>query len=540
MSNLIDVKERKQLEEKFQQQNEFLNSVLESLSHPLYVIDANDYSIVMANSATGLGKLHQNTTCFKFAHHHRTPCNEAAYSCPLKELKKTKKPVVTEHVHYNENGELKNMEIRAYPILDSEGNVVNVVESCIDITERLFVEEKIIRAAEEWEKTFNSTEDAIYIRDKDYILLRVNKAYADSFNMKPGELIGKKCYEIVHLTKEPCLDCPDKKVLGAREPAIREFFASNRGRYLQSITSPIFDEIGQITAFVCVTRDITERKQMEEELQKRNKQLDTQNEQLQSLAEELKAQRQELIEKAREVISANQLKSEFLANMSHELRTPLNSIIGFSELMIDEVAGKINEEQRQCLNDVLTSSQQLLNLINGVLDLSRIESGRMGFNLEIFNLTEVIASLIRTTMPILTPRKQSLDVEIEEKLPPIYADKNKLAQVLLNLVDNASKFSPDGSKIKIKAARKEDWCQISVIDNGIGVKKEDIKRLFEPFSRLDSPLGHNRGGTGLGLALVKQIVEGHGGRIQVESEYGKGSIFTFNFPLATGNKLNPK
>ncbi len=410
----------------------------------------------------------------------------------------------------------------------------------MDITELKRMEEEIRQAAEEWEKTFNSTEDLIYIHDKDYRLLRVNKAYADPQNMEPRELIGKTCYEVIHGAKEPCLDCSHKKVLETQKPVTREFFVPPAGRHFQEITSPIFDEKGQVIASVHVTRDITEPKRMERELQERNEQLDGQNEELQSMTEELLTQRQELIEKTQEVERANQLKSEFLANMSHELRTPLNVIIGFSELMVDEVPGKINEEQGQCLNDILTSGQHLLNLINGVLDLSRIESGKVELKPENVALTEVIKSLTRTMMPILTPRKQNLDTEIEEGLPLVYADEAKIAQVLLNLVDNASKFSPDRSRLKVEAVREGNWCQVSVIDNGIGIRTEDQERIFEPFSRLENSLFKDRGGTGLGLALVKQIVERYGGQIWVQSEYGKGSRFIFTLPLAMSSKSKPK
>ena len=260
-------------------------------------------------------------------------------------------------------------------------------------------------------------------------------------------------------------------------------------------------------------------------LKRKNQQLDAQN-------DDLINQRQALIEKTEEVEKATRLKSEFLANMSHELRTPLNVIIGFSELMIDEVPGKINSEQRQSLTDILTSSRHLLDLINEVLDLSRIESGRVEFKPGNVSLKELITSVTRSMMPILTARRQSLAVEIREELPPVYADEGKLGQVLRNLVDNASKYSPDGSQVKVEAAAKGNWCQVSVIDNGIGIRKEDMERIFEPFSRLTSPLAEKRGGTGLGLTVVKQIVERHGGRGLAESEYGKGSRFTFTVPLA--------
>jgi len=279
--------------------------------------------------------------------------------------------------------------------------------------------------------------------------------------------------------------------------------------------------------------EVTERKRAERELQEKNEQLDVQNEELQSQTEELMTQQQEIIEKREEVERANQLKSEFLANMSHELRTPLNVIIGFSELMMDEVPGKISEEQRQCLSDVLASSQHLLNLINEVLDLSKIESDKVELRLVNIALTEVVESLRSTTTHVLASRKQSLNVEIEEGLPPVHADEAKVKQVLINLLGNAAKFTPDGGKLKIEAVRQDNWCRVSVIDNGIGIKEEDRERVFEPFYRLDSPLAKVKSGTGLGLALVRQIIEKHSGQVWVESEYGKGSRFTFTLPLAT-------
>jgi len=265
--------------------------------------------------------------------------------------------------------------------------------------------------------------------------------------------------------------------------------------------------------------------QLYQTLQGKNRQLDAQN-------KELMKKQQELVEKTREAEAASQLKSEFLANMSHELRTPLNIIIGFSELMLDEVPGQLNKEQKQCLDDILTSSRHLLGLIGDVLDISKIESGKVRLSMTDIALTELIKSLRNTMTPILTPRKQSLDVIIEEGLPPIHTDKAKLRQVLFNLLSNATKFTPDGGNIRIEAVRNGDWCQVSVVDNGIGIKKEDQTRIFEPFCQLDSTPIKEKSGTGLGLAVVKQIIEKHGGQIWVESEYGKGSRFIFTLPLA--------
>jgi signal transduction histidine kinase len=259
-------------------------------------------------------------------------------------------------------------------------------------------------------------------------------------------------------------------------------------------------------------------------IQEKIRQLDAQN-------KELVKQQQELLEKTKEAKKANQLKSEFLANMSHELRTPLNVIIGFSELMLDEVPGKVNREQRQCLNDVLASSRHLLRLINEVLDLSKIESGKVELVMTEFAVTDVMEWLRNTMTPILTPKEQSLDIVVEEGLPRIYADADRIKQVLLNLLSNSAKFTPIGGSIRIEVIRKGDQCQVSVVDNGIGIKKDEQERIFEPFCQIDNFLTRGGNGVGLGLAVVKQIIEKHGGRIWIESEYGRGSRFNFTLPL---------
>jgi signal transduction histidine kinase len=261
-----------------------------------------------------------------------------------------------------------------------------------------------------------------------------------------------------------------------------------------------------------------------EALRGKNRQLDEQN-------QELRSQQRKLLEKSREVEQASQLKSEFLANMSHELRTPLNSIIGFSELLLDEVPGPTNKKQRQCLEDILSSGRHLLGLIDQVLDLSKIESGRTELRLAEVALPEVIESLKNTMLPILKPRRQKLDISLEEDLLPVYADKAKLRQVFFNLLSNSSRFTPDGGRIEIRAVSNGNHCRVSVTDNGIGIKKEDQTRIFEPFCQLDNAPGRRGGGTGLGLVVVKQIVEKHGGQVWLESEFGKGSRFSFTIPL---------
>ncbi len=256
--------------------------------------------------------------------------------------------------------------------------------------------------------------------------------------------------------------------------------------------------------------EINERKRMEQEIQNMNEQLEAQNKELEK---------------------ASRAKSDFLARMSHELRTPLNVIMGFAELMLDQVPGEINEEQRQCLDDMLTSSRDLLALINEVLDLAKVEAGKVELRLRNIALAEVVDSVTSAMMAVLSQRKQSLDVDLDEGLPLVRADEARLRQVFFNLLSNASKFTPDGGKLRIGASRKDGWCQVSVSDNGIGIKEEDLKQIFEPFYQADTSMTRERKGTGLGLSLVKEIVEMHSGQIWVESEFGKGSRFIFTLPL---------
>lgn len=255
---------------------------------------------------------------------------------------------------------------------------------------------------------------------------------------------------------------------------------------------------------------------------------------------QLMRQQKELKEKTGELVQANQHKSEFLAHMSHEFRTPLNAIIGFSEIMRDGATGKINEEQKQCLNDIFNSGQHLLSLINDLLDMATIESGKMVLSLSDGNLADLIQSIGKEMAPLFAAKGQCLEIDVPDELPLIFADRKRVKQVLLNLLGNASKFTPEGGKLKVEAVGENNGCKISVVDNGIGIMKDEMEMLFQPFSRLESQQRTKESGTGLGLAIVRQIVEMHGGRIWVESEYGKGSRFTFYLPAVPNIYARPR
>ncbi len=233
-----------------------------------------------------------------------------------------------------------------------------------------------------------------------------------------------------------------------------------------------------------------------------------------------------------ETESAARAKTEFLANVSHELRTPLNSIMGFSDLLKERSFGELNKKQEGFVNHVHSSGEQLLNLINGILDLSRIETGRVAIRLDKIELANTIKDTLQMFKERAINNNIEITIEIGKEIKGIEADEQKIKQVLSCLLSNAIKFTSAGGSIHIRAqAPQADFVEVSVEDTGIGIKSEDIPKLFKPFSQLESVYTKTTKGTGLGLALAKRLVELHGGRIWVESEYGKGSKFIFTIPV---------
>jgi signal transduction histidine kinase len=240
---------------------------------------------------------------------------------------------------------------------------------------------------------------------------------------------------------------------------------------------------------------------------------------------------------------ANQAKSDFLAGMSHELRTPLNSIIGFSEILVDQRFGPLNARQARYVENVLSSGRHLLHLVNDVLDLAKVESGRMELRAAPFDLHETFDEAVAIVQQAAQVKRIEIAVCLPDESPPVAADAGKLKQVLCNLLSNAVKFTPTGGKVRLEAqtlgvalaepAEGPGVLLVTVADSGIGIALRDHLRIFEAFEQVDSPLSRAQPGSGLGLALCRKLVELHGGRIWVESDgAGQGSCFRFTVPLA--------
>jgi signal transduction histidine kinase len=256
-------------------------------------------------------------------------------------------------------------------------------------------------------------------------------------------------------------------------------------------------------------RDITDRKHIERTLQEKNAELER----------------------------ANQAKDRFLASMSHELRTPLNGIIGFAEFLSDGKPGAVNAKQKEYLEDILTSGRHLLHLINDMLDLVKVQAGKVDLNLERFRITDAINEVCGGVRPLAESKRIAVRVEVAPQLDSVTLDQQRFKQILYNLLSNALKFTNDSGHVAIAAALHGDghfWLAVS--DDGIGIRQEDISRLFTEFEQLETGTARRFGGTGLGLALTRSLVDLHGGHIDVESEIGKGSTFRVVLPLLAGEE----
>ena len=290
----------------------------------------------------------------------------------------------------------------------------------------------------------------------------------------------------------------------------------------------ILDEEGQIKEILSIGSDITDRKRAEEQIHRLNVELQQHAENLEKRVEE---RTKELAIAKEQAESADYLKSAFLATMSHELRTPLNSIIGFTGILLQELAGPLNKEQHKQLAMVQNSSQHLLALINDVLDISKIEAGQLELSISSFDLRQSVEKMVRLVSPLAEKKGLNLKVDIANGIATVTTDQRRLEQIILNLLNNAVKFTEQGY-VRISCVAKIGYFLIAVSDTGIGIQPDDFGGLFQPFHQIDTGLARKREGTGLGLSICKKLLNRMGGTIGVESEWGRGSIFTITLPKA--------
>jgi PAS domain S-box-containing protein len=423
---------------------------------------------------------------------------------------------VKETVHRKKDGSAIHVDITAKAVRGRRGDLKFVTVSHKDVTQiKVLDHGKMLDAR--YRGLLETVPDAIVMVNNTGRIVLINSQAETLFGYKRDELIGKpveillperfRQSHVEHRTGY--FTEPKTRTMGAG----LELFAcqKNGSEFPVEISlSPLGTEAG--TFAMSAIRDITDRKKLQEELRRKNDELEQQN---------------------RLIQQANRLKSEFLANMSHELRTPLNGIIGFAELMHDEKVGPVSSDHKEYLHDILTSGRHLLQLINDVLDLSKVEAGKLEFVPERAEPAVVVGEVCEIVRTLAAKKRIRLRTECDPVLAQIETDVRCLKQILYNYISNALKFTPDEGTVSVRiAAQGDDYFRIEVEDNGVGIRSEDLHRLFVEFQQLGTNRSKETTGTGLGLALTKKIVEAQGGQVGVRSTPGQGSIFHAILPRA--------
>jgi PAS domain S-box-containing protein len=384
-------------------------------------------------------------------------------------------------------------------VVDSEHGLIQMIFQ--DITER----KKIERLEQENKERMSLILDnincgVIVIDAHSHEIVDINPKALDIVDQKKDDVVGRVCHNFVCPAENS--KCPISDFSQLIDRSEREVVRSD-GTRVPVLKSVEIVKLGGRELFIESFFDISKIKQTENEL----------------LDQKVYAE------------TANRAKSEFLATMSHELRTPLNSVIGFSDLLLDGNFGVLNEKQNRFMSNISTSGKHLLNLINDILDISKIEAGKMELFYEVFDFADMISDINFMMKALASKRGILLDFEMGSRNILINADRSKLKQVLYNIIGNAIKFSHENGKVQVNVSTKDDLLNVSIKDSGIGISRDDQVKLFQPFVQIDSASNRKYEGTGLGLALVKNLLELHGGSIGMESELGKGSTFFFSVPV---------
>ena len=607
--------------------NRNLNNTIEALTHPFYVIDVNTYQIILANKAAKDLSGREGVTCYSLTHNSETPCSSEEHPCPLEVIKRTKEPFVVEHIHFDKSGEQRFVEVHGYPIIDEDGNLIQMIEYSLDITERKRMADALKESQERFELAVKGSGDALWEydssgnswysprftemlgyaqgevensestwqshihpedkdssiiefnnhilkemeydieyrlrckdgvyrwfrsrakseRDDEGVAIKTSGTISDITKQKESELAVKKFSHVVEgspvtiviTDKSGNIEYVNRKfteitgysydeVMGKNPRVLnagvqpKKFYIKlwetirsgntwygefcNRKKnweiFWEAATiSPLTNDKGEVESFVAIKEDITEKKRAEVELMKAK----------------------------RKAEAATKAKSDFLANMSHEIRTPMNAILGLSNLALKT---DLTDKQFDYINKIDSSAKALLGIINDILDFSKIEAGKLTMERIDFDLNDVMYNLSN----MISLRAQEKELELIFNIHPntpskLIGDPLRLGQVLLNLANNAVKFTEVGEIVididPVEFDKEVATLKFSIKDTGIGMSKEQISNLFNSFQQGDSSTTRKYGGSGLGLAISKRFITIMGGDIEVESVVGEGSCFTF-------------
>jgi len=492
-------------QEKINNQQEFLRNILESLTYPFYVVDANDYTVKMANAAARKGQPVEGLK-YHLLSHHLQPCEGPGHICLLEKVKETKKEVVVEHLHYGSDGCPQYLEFHGYPVFDEKGHVSEVVEYYLDVTEHKRFEEALKHSKDSAEMIFHLVPNPVLTMDSNLVITSVNERFCQVTGYSSDEVMGKKCTEYF---LEPCCEnCAflagqsDESIIG-KECRIKR----KDGKILTISKNAVLlrDESGQITGAIESFEDITETCQAE-------------------------GKRKQLVE---ELESVNRELRDFAYIISHDLKAPLRGIATLAEWISSDYSDKFDEQGKEQMGLLLSRVKKMHNMIDGVLQYSRV--GRIKEDKQSINLNEIVSEI----GDIINP-PANIQIEVVKELPVIEFEPTRIKQVFQNLLSNAVKYmdKPQGY-IKISYEDEGEFLKFSIEDNGCGISQEHYERIFQIFQTVG--LSGKSESTGVGLTVVKKIVELYGGKIWVSSSLGQGSTFYFTLPKSeVGEKSGEK
>ncbi|SDB45462.1 PAS domain S-box-containing protein [Desulfonatronum thiosulfatophilum] len=524
---------RKQVAKALDAQVGYLNTVINSLDYPFYVVNARTYTVELANQAAmAAGMLLEGKTCHSLAHNSDVPCQGMERPCPVLIVKQTGKPTAVEHLHYDQQGNARVVDVHAHPVFNDLGEVVQVIQYDMDVTDRKSAELALQESQERLYLATSGTGIGIWdysVKDghlewDDQMLVLYGEqrsAFSGSLedwrrHVHPDDV--ERTMELLDsaLSHDTTFTTEFRIIRGETAPKNEQ---DENVRYLVGSGLVRRDAQGNAIRAVGINYDITEHRQAQAELERSNRQLEESIEQTKHMAVAAQA--------------ANVAKSQFLANMSHEIRTPMNGVIGMTGLLLDT---ELTEEQRTFAEGIRTSGESLLLLINDILDLSKVEADKLSLEELDFDLRKIMNETAELLARRAAEKGLEMNCRISEEIPEhLRGDPTRLRQILLNLWGNAIKFTSVGeveTTVVLERKLKERYLlRFAVKDTGIGIPGEMLPAIFDPFHQVDASTTRNYGGTGLGLPISKRLVEMMGGTMEAESTLGQGSTFSFTIIL---------
>lgn len=512
--------------------NEYSESIINTVREPLIVLDQDLRVVTVSRSFYDVFKVNPEETVGQLIY----DLGNKQWNIPkLRELLENILPQKVSFDNYEVEHDFADigrriMLLNARQIQRVSGTERIILLAIEDITERREIEtglektrkelEVIKQCADEAsdfaESVINTVREPLISLNQDLRVVTVSRSFYEFFKVKPEETVGQLIYDLgnkqwnIPKLRELLENIlPQKATFDNYE--VEHDFATIGRRIMLLNARQIQRASGKERIILLAIEDITNRREIENGLGKAH-------EELKALADELKR--------------VARVKSEFLANMSHELRTPLNSINGFSEVLYDETFGSLNEKQKKYVNNVLTSGKHLLLLINQILDMAKVEAGKMKLAISLISMKNLLNEISLLLADMISKKRIEMVVEIAGDLPDIEADELKVKEIIYNLLSNAVKFTPEGNKIGLRATKDDSGIEILVWDTGVGIAPENMGKIFEGFFRVDTPYSRVTEGTGLGLPLSRKLVELHGGKLSAESGgLNCGTSVRFTLPV---------